>query len=245
MLTIVYFAGVDLAWGENKPTGVAVIDQDGFLQHLDAAQTDAEILNQLHPYVQGPCTVAFDAPLVVVNPTGTRACESALNADFRRFDAGTYPANTALPWFADGGRGARLCRALQLDLDPASGAPRKAIEVYPHAATVALFGLAKTIKYKQKPGRDFTQLQTELTRLAGLVESLQEVEPTLAVSSNPHWRALTGNIASATRKAQLRRVEDPIDAVLCAYVGLYAATRPDDVAIYGDTTTGCIVTPRR
>ena len=28
------------------------------------------------------------------------------------------------------------------------------LEVYPHAATVALFGLDKTLKYKAKPGRD-------------------------------------------------------------------------------------------
>jgi predicted RNase H-like nuclease len=244
MLTIVYFAGVDLAWGENKPTGVAVIDRNGCLQHLAAARTDAEILDQLRPYVQGSCLVAVDAPLVVTNPTGTRACESALNTDFRRFDAGTYPANTSLPWFADGGRGARLCRALQLDLDPTGNAPRKAIEVYPHAASVALFGLAKTIKYKQKPGRDIAQLQAEFVRLVSLVEGLQTATPTLSVTNSARWRTLTGSIAAATRKAELRRVEDPVDAVLCAYVALYAATRPDDVAIYGDTTTGCIVTPR-
>jgi predicted RNase H-like nuclease len=244
MLASVYFAGVDLAWGECKPTGVAVLDRNGRLQHLDAAQSDADVLGQLERYVSGPCVVAFDAPLVVVNPTGTRAAESALNADFRRFDAGTYPANTGLPWFADGGRGARLCRALHLDLDPTSNAPRKAIEVYPHAAAVALFGLAKTFKYKQKPGRDLPQLKAELTRLVGHIEGLAYAVPALAVSGHPRWRALTDSIATATRKAQLRHVEDPVDAVLCAYVASYAATRPDDVLIYGDTTTGCIVTPR-
>ena len=40
-----------------------------------------------------------------------------------------------------------------------------------------------------------------------------------------------------------RRVEDPVDAVVCAYIARYAAMRPDDVTIYGEPATGCIVTP--
>jgi predicted RNase H-like nuclease len=50
-------------------------------------------------------------------------------------------------------------------------------------------------------------------------------------------------VRAATRKSELRRAEDPIDAVLCAYIARYAATRPQDVTVYGETATGCIVTP--
>jgi predicted RNase H-like nuclease len=39
------------------------------------------------------------------------------------------------------------------------------------------------------------------------------------------------------------RAEDPVDAVLCAYIARFAALRPDDVTVYGDTATGAIVTP--
>ena len=42
---------------------------------------------------------------------------------------------------------------------------------------------------------------------------------------------------------QLDRDEDPVDAVVCAYVALYWYHRPDDVTIYGDFETGYIVTP--
>ena len=48
---------------------------------------------------------------------------------------------------------------------------------------------------------------------------------------------------AATTKAQLRRAEDPVDAVLCAYIARYAAERPRDVTIYGNPETGCILTP--
>ena len=239
-----YFVGVDLAWGDRSPTGVAAVDDSGVLRHVGVAGTDADILTQLQPYVGGPCVVAVDAPLVVVNASGNRPCEAALNRDFRRFDAGAHPANTGLAWFADGGRGARLCRALDLDLDPHTRARRRAFEVYPHAASVALFGLPKTLKYKQKPGRDVTGLRSELLRLMGFLEDLRTATPTLDVVSCQPWAELRGTVEQATRKSQLRRAEDPVDAVLCAYIARYAHERPQDIAVYGDAATGCIVTPR-
>lgn len=239
----VHFVGVDLAWGNRNPTGVAAIDPDGVLHHVGTAGSDDDVLARLKPFTDGPCVVAFDAPLVVTNPSGNRPCEAALNCDFRRFDAGTHPANTGLPWFADGGRAARLAAALDLDLDPRSAAARKALEVYPHAASVALFGLPKTLKYKQKPGRDVTGLRSELLRLIELLEGLHGASPTLEVAGCPTWAELKTLVAQATRKSQLRRAEDPVDAVLCAYIARYAAERPGDVTVYGDPVTGCIVTP--
>ena len=238
-----YFVGVDLAWGERSPTGVAAVDDEGVLRHVDVATSDEDVLTQLAPYVGGDCVVAIDAPLVVTNPSGNRPCEAALNRDFRRFDAGAHPANTGLAWFADGGRGARLCSALDLDLDPRSTSARRAMEVYPHAASVVLFDLPKTLKYKQKQGRDVPQIRSELLRLIGFVEDLTTATPSLDLTACPQWNALGAAVSAATRKSELRRAEDPIDAVLCAYIARYAATRPDDVTVYGDTITGSIVTP--
>ena len=237
-----HFVGVDLAWGQRGPTGVAALDAAGTLCHVGVAGGDDDVLARLGPYVAGDCVVAIDAPLVVTNPSGNRPCEAALNRDFRRFDAGAHPANTGLAWFADGGRGARLCATLGLDLDPRSTARRRAFEVYPHAASVVLFGLDKTLKYKQKTGRDFTGLQSELLRLMTFLEGLASATPTLQVRT-PAWETLKDAVQTAHSKAQLRRAEDPVDAVLCAYIARYATARPADITIYGDTVTGCIVTP--
>lgn len=228
-----YFVGIDLAWGERSPTGVAVVDTAGRLAHLAGATTDVDIVSQLAPYTAEESLLAIDAPLVVTNPTGNRVCEAALNRDFRTFEAGCHPSNTGHPWFAEGSRGARLAEAL--------GHP--AIEVYPHAATVALFGLPKTLKYKQKSGRDMAGLRSELLRLMSLVESLAEADPPLDVSGDAEWHRLRTAVESATRKSELRRAEDPVDAVVCAYVALFATRRPTDVTAYGDAATGCIVTP--
>lgn len=224
-----YFVGVDLAWAGRNPTGVAAVDADGCLVGVGAARDDASVLAALRPYVVGDCLVAFDAPLVVANRTGQRPAEAALNRDFRQFEAGAYPANTEKPEFADVPRAARLARQLALDMDPLSSATRRAIEVYPHPATVALFRLPRALKYKAKPGRSVDLLKSELLRLMD--------------GGQPDWVSLRRQVTVAQRKSDLRAAEDPIDAVVCAYVALYAQRRPADVTIYGDFTTGYIVTP--
>ena len=245
-----YFVGVDLAWGERRPTGLAVLDDAGRLVHASAASDDDEIVSALEPYVAADCLVAFDAPLIVRNATGNRPAEALLNADFARFDAGAHPVNTGKLESGGQPRGARIAARLGLDMNPRSGRERRAIEVYPHPATVALFRLGRTLKYKNKPGRDFNQLREELLLLVGLLESRASAVPPLIVdgaSADPigsrTWRALRDAVERAERKSQLRVVEDQVDAVVCAYVGLFATREPDQTIIYGDFSSGYIITP--
>ena len=240
-----FHIGVDLAWGLKRPTGVAVLDESGRLVHVCAALTDEQILEALAPYVEGPCLVALDAPLIVRNATGNRPAEAALNRDFARFDAGAHPSNTGKPELAGTPRGALIAQTLGLDMNPRSGRPRRAIEVYPHPATVALFRLGRTLKYKNKPGRDLDLLRAELLALMGFLEGLATAEPPLdlGAGTGTEWSELRRHAETATRKSELRVVEDQVDAVVCAYVALFAATRPADITTYGDFELGYIVTP--
>lgn len=238
-----YFLGVDLAWGTRSPTGVAVLDADHRLVHIGAAGDDAAVVMALSPYVRGDCLVAIDAPLVVTNRTGQRPAEAALNRDFGRFQAGAHPANTGKPEFAGVPRGARLATALNLDMDPRSCAGRRAIEVYPHPATVALFRLGRTLKYKAKPGRGLAALRAELLRLMDALEDLRLAPVPLRVTDNHDWIDLRRRVEAAERKSDLRRAEDPVDAVVCAYVAAYATRLPAGITTYGDFDTGYIVTP--
>jgi len=238
----VHHVGVDLAWGERKPTGVAVLDADGQLVHVSAVSKDAEIAATLAPYVEGSCLVAIDAPLIVTNAAGNRPAEAALNRDFQAFEAGAHPSNTGKPEFSELPRGARLCALLGLDMDPASQAPRRAIEVYPHPATVALFRLGRTLKYKNKPGRSLDQLRAELVELMRLLHGLATAQTALHVDGAP-WQALVEQVEAAARKSELRVIEDQVDAVVCAYVARFASLEPDRTTTYGDFETGYIVTP--
>lgn len=234
-----YFVGLDLAWGEKNQTGVAAIDSGGRVLHVGVAQDDDEIAATIEPYVSGDCLVAIDAPLIVKNPTGHRPCERDLNRDFQRFDAGARPAFTERPEFKHP-RGARIASSLGLDMDPSSSSNRRAIEVYPHPASIVLFGLDKTLKYKRG---NFGDRQRELLRLMTFIEELDTATPRLRANRNVNWVELRRRIEAATRPGQLDRDEDPVDAMLCAYTALYWYHRPEDVTIYGDFDSGYIVTP--
>jgi predicted RNase H-like nuclease/ppGpp synthetase/RelA/SpoT-type nucleotidyltranferase len=245
-----HFVGVDLAWGDRRPTGLAVLDDEGYLLHVSATTSDDAIVATLAPYVEEDCLVAIDAPLIVTNATGNRPAEAALNKEFARFDAGAHPSNSGKPEFREQPRGARIAARLGLDMNPRSGRARRAIEVYPHAATVALFRLGRTLKYKNKPGRDLEQLRSALIVLLGLLEGLASADPPLLVSGHPAdprvvtpWQALRSAVEKAGRKSELRVVEDQVDAVICAYVALFATRQPERTTTYGDFATGYIVTP--
>jgi predicted RNase H-like nuclease len=206
---------------------------------VGAAHDDANIIDAIAPFTAGECLVAFDAPLIVNNQTGHRPAESAFNRDFAKFDAGARPAFAEKPELKHP-RAARLAAALDLDMDPASGASRRAIEVYPHPATVVLFELDKILKYKRGP---FGDRQRDLLKLMTLIEGLDDATPRLRANRSVAWVELRKRVEAATKPVQLDRDEDPVDAVLCAYVGLYWYHRPDEVTIYGDFETGYIVTP--
>jgi predicted RNase H-like nuclease/ppGpp synthetase/RelA/SpoT-type nucleotidyltranferase len=223
------YLGIDLAWGERNASGVAVLDAACRLLHVSLVRTDDEIEAALAPYADGRRLAGIDAPLVVTNPTGSRPAERALSADFRKFDAGTHPSNTAKPEFADGTRGARIAERLGLVVH------ETALEVYPHAALVALFDLDRILTYKAKRGRDLEQLRSELQRLMDLVESV--------VSTEESWSVLRAAVDGATRKSELGAVEDQVDAVVCAYVAWYVDRHPERITTYGDPETGVIVTP--
>jgi len=239
----VHFIGLDLAWGERRPTGVAVLDGDGHLLDLSSRTDDDDIVEALAAYSDGDCLVAVDAPLVVVNETGNRPCEAALNADFGRFEAGCHPANTSRPEFAGGTRAARLCERLELDLTLHSGAGRRAIEVYPHPATIALFRLGRTLKYKNRPGRTLEEMRKALLELVEHLRSLDRAEVPLHLEDHGGWQDLVESVREAERKADLRRAEDQVDAVLCAYLAMFRQLTPERTTVYGDDETGCIVTP--
>jgi predicted RNase H-like nuclease len=234
-----YFVGLDLAWGEKNHTGVAVIDSGGRLLHVGVEQDDASIEAAIASYVSDECLVAIDAPLIVPNAEGRRIAEIELGKDFSRFDAGAHSANNANPLF-DPPRAAVLCSRLDLDMDPESRSKRRAIEVFPHPATVALFRLPKILKYKKGEVED---RRRELLQLMTLIEGLDKATPRLRVNHNVAWVELRNRIAAATRQVQLDRDEDPVDAVVCAYVALYRFHRPDDVTTYGDFASGYIITP--
>jgi predicted RNase H-like nuclease len=239
------FIGLDLAWGQNGHTGICVAE-DGRILESCLVRTDDEILERLGPVAQDSCLVAIDAPLIISNATGQRACESAISRCFGKHHAGAHSSNLGMAAFSAGSRGARLCETLGLDMDPAMtprALVRKAIEVYPHPAIVALFDLAVTLKYKAKRGRSIEDRRRAFANLVALLESLEDADPTLDVRGKA-WATTREMIATSSSGAELDRIEDEIDAYVCAYIAIYYWTHGTErCRVVGSYETGYIVTP--
>ena len=166
---------------------------------------------------------------------------------FGRYDAGAHSSNLSLPSFREGPRGARVAGLMRLDVDPdfpPQVPVRRAIEVYPHPATVTLFGLSRILPYKQKPGRSAEDRRTAMLALMAHITSLATGTPPLTVAGCDDWDIAHRGVSTAQNHAELNRWEDAIDAVLCAYIGLHRWWHGDaESAVFGDAATGYIVVP--
>jgi predicted RNase H-like nuclease len=228
--------GIDLAWSPRNATGVVVLDGRRVVASATVVPDD-EIVG-LVP--DGPVLVAIDAPVVVPNETGRRPCDAAISACFARFHAGAYPANRSIPWLADP-RAGQLADRLGLSTDPC--AERAVVEVYPHAATIALFGLDRVLPYKRGRGRGVDDRRAALDELCRHLEELAGTTHGIDVAAGPRWAGLREAVTGAVTGADLGRVEDELDAHVCAQVGALLAADPALVDVVGEPAQGAIVVP--
>jgi predicted RNase H-like nuclease len=236
--------GVDLAWRERGRTGLCAIDGDRVLDSTTLTGDD-EIVAWIDRWAGDDVLVAIDAPLVVANVSGRRPCEAVFGHVYAAAHAAAYPANLALPAFRSGVRAWEIAHRAGLSVDPApSRSRRRAIEVYPHAALVSLFGLARTLKYKSRPGRSLDERVGAFACLLEHLEALRTFLPGLDVRTGPRWAALRDAVTERPTAAALARSEDEVDAHVCAYVGLHHLMWPGTRSLtVGDAAAGYIVTP--
>lgn len=242
-----YFIGVDLAWSEKNPTGVATIeyeDGEGSITSAKTVETDEEITEYVKENVKKEKgLVLVDAPLKVPNETGRRPAEDLTGKLFREYNAGAYPANRKrLSKWTGRVRGEDITEKLEEqgfqhdpDIDKNQEC-RKIIEVYPHPSMVTLFDLDEILKYKNKPKRDYDFLWKEFKRYQENLKNLEE--PPLHDPEN-----ILGKEVEGTKGKELKNYEDILDAVFSAYIGLYYWKKPEECAILGNLEEGYIMTP--
>jgi predicted RNase H-like nuclease len=239
------FLGLDLAWSKKNPSGLAALDREGRLIDLSSDQRgDDQILSWVRTHLGDCGAIAIDMPTIVNNPSGSRRCERELRTDFHKYSAGPYPANTGLPMFRDGGRAHQLLEQLAEDgvvhtCSVLPSDPRTvAFEVFPHPATIELFGLERVIAYKKKQ-RHWDGVLAEWARYRALLGSLAEADPPLTIG--PEF-----DLPAAVERRRYKRRDDELDAILCAYVAAFVwrrGTASERVRVYGDMTDGHIVVP--
>jgi predicted RNase H-like nuclease len=222
------FLGVDLAWRDGNPSGVALLGGQRFPLHLRETPrtlaSHAEVLDWItRQAAHHRVVVGIDAPLLGLRPGGgRRGCDDEISRRFGRFHAATHspPREPGLRRFAS-----RLVRrfgreALGPCWRPRSGRPAIR-EVYPNALQVRLFGLDGTpggtiVKYKRRRFR--TGRQWARAGLGPFVERcVRALGGRYVATPDPAWARLVAERPepgmSATR---LKSIEDRWDALLCA-----------------------------
>ncbi|MEM8637642.1 MAG: DUF429 domain-containing protein [Cyanobacteria bacterium P01_G01_bin.54] len=237
------FIGLDLGWssGASGLCSLALVGERLEWVSLCTRTTLSDIWQWLDAQIAEaePGLVAVDAPTLIPNATGSRLCDRLAHRYFGRYHAGAYPANQSLP-FAQRTVGvgttleARGFRHAPAITPQQPG--RYQIELFPHPATIHLFGLTRILKYKKG------KLGDRKLALAKLYHHIVTVLPTLVpalvlpLPLPSEYNTLTGK--------QLKTIEDQLDALLCAYVGAYwwwwGVERN---WVLGDAQTGYIVVP--
>ena len=244
--------GIDLAWGRRNTTAAVALerqDESGsfvVVAEAEALTDDESILDFVRQAdIGGGLILGIDAPLDVPNETGERPVEADLRRCFGRYQAGAHPANRRL--YGGDIRGERLAARLEtefaihndFDFPVGDSGVRRCLEVFPHPAQVVLFGLTRTLKYKARSGRALASRHGEFARLVAGLRSLSLQTPSLI---SPEWLEPPG---AGLRGIALKRYEDRLDALVCAYVAAYFWQwgNGDHCTVIGDRKTGYVVTP--
>lgn len=246
---MICFIGIDLAWSGRNRSGAATIAGGaggGTLVDHVLLTDDRSILDYIERHTgNGPAIVAVDAPLRVPNETGRRICEAELAAVFGRYQAGAHPANRRLLARDGVVRGEALVAALEqrnftyTDQIVAGTPARAVLEIYPHPAMVALFGLERTLKYKSKPGRSAAVQQAAWQDYQRHLRALAHADPPLR-----NHEPLLDRDTTTLSGQRLKDYEDQVDALMCAYIALYAFRWGNQrCQTFGTLESGSIYTP--
>lgn len=233
------FLGVDLGWTTGG-TGLAVVDASGALVASARVMSDDEIVAWIAGHAPGVTVAAVDGPLIVTNDVGQRDAERLIGVAFGAFGASAHTTNRARYGGADP-RGKVLADRLGWRTDPDSGPGTAAsplcLEVYPHPALIGLFGLDYRLLYKKG---------TRAQRMAGMAALVGHIAsvPELRVHEYPRWAEIVAHVATPG-PGVLDRVEDELDAVVCAHLAWLWHHRPGTLEVYGDGANGYIVAPPR
>lgn len=229
------FLGIDLAWVSKNRTGMALVDDDGRLLSSGSVGSDDDIADWIGRHTGRVVVAAVDAPLIVPNDTGRRLGEARIAEAYGRYSAGPYSSSKAIPYF-NPPRAETLASRFGWTMTPenrGSVAIPACIEVYPHPAMVGLFSLGERILYKKGPRRaeGFAQLVSHF-------ETLTQLD----LTSNARWLELR-KIVSAPQPGDLNRIEDELDAILCAHLAWLWHHDLAALEVYGTLEDGYIVAP--
>lgn len=236
--------GIDAAWTDTQPSGVAVATGEGGRWQLHCAHAsygaflaqadpqlaaahpghapDAEALLQAGAIIAGrPIDlIAIDMPLARSKITGRREADNAVSRAYGRQKCGTHSPSSARPGSISDTLRAELERAgyrLCLTEIRTPGL----IEVYPHPALVNLTGSAERLPYKLSRTRSYWKdadaggrWQLLLCEWRRIIEALDREIDGVRAHMPP--------VSAEARGRDKKAYEDRIDAIVCAWTAIQA-----------------------
>lgn len=187
--------------------------------------------------------IAIDMPMSTRQITGRRDADNMVSREFGKYWCSTHSPRVDSP----GKLSARLRRDLERHgYELAVGgnpSAMKTIEVYPHPAIVTLLGLDCRLPYKvDRRGRFWKgECLTPLQKKERLIEAFHSVQRGLDSEIDCLPDFLPSVPYTDTFKS-LKRYEDTIDALVCAWVG--ACYLEGSATAFGDCRTNAIWVPK-
>ncbi|MBY5646013.1 DUF429 domain-containing protein [Rhizobium leguminosarum] len=234
--------GIDAAWTEREPSGVALIADSGsgwrlvqvaasydafmlpasiadpVLRHRGSIPEAVALLGTASQKVGAPVDiVAVDMPLSMTPIVNRRASDNQISTAYGARHASTHTPSVTRP--------GRLSDDLRLGFH-AAGYPlavaepkgRAVIEVYPHPALIELAAAERRLPYKiSKIGKYWPEVAPAV-RKASLLETWRQIVGLLDARIQGVAHALSLPPVTA-RGHELKAFEDVLDAIVCAWVG--------------------------
>ena len=235
--TQITLAGIDLAWqGDKNPSAIAIGSLEGkclTLKELEPAVYGmSNVLASLNQY-PNLTGIAIDAPLIINNPRGQRACENALGRDYASRKSSCHPSNQSL---YPNSQSVYLASLLKRQGFQHLSTSKWQIECYPHPSIIECFALPERLLYKKGKVAQKKAGQVELDKL--LLSLAQSKVLSLQIPAS-FQKFLAESYINNLKGQALKSNEVALDAMICLYIaGLYQTQVPSTA--YGNTDDGYI-----
>jgi predicted RNase H-like nuclease len=236
--------GIDAAWTEREPSGIALVADDGtgwglvdaaasydgflmpsggepIVRHRGSIPDVRRIISAVELKTGSmPDLVAIDMPLSSMPIVGRRGPDNLISSLYGARGGGTHSPSALRP--------GQISDGLRVEFD-AAGYPlavaklttRDLIEVYPHPALIELASAERRLPYKHSKIGKYWRQETPAVRRQKLLEVWARIVDLLDGQVQGTKAALLLPAADA-RGHQMKAFEDKLDAVVCAWVGACA-----------------------